>query len=181
VIKPSGTVKRLSVAAVVDGTYEVVTAEDGTTTKKYIPRTSKELEEFERIVKRAMGFDADREDQVHVGCFPLSVSADMEAPAQTGTGWLNYGRQYIRPAINVALLLVILLFVVRPLLRSVKGIVTTVGIPKALPESEEELEHAGLPGPRPQIQGVREKTVMLAKSNADKTQQVIKGWLGEAE
>ena len=179
VIKPSGTVKRLSVAAVVDGTYEVVTAEDGSKTKKYIPRISKELEEFERIVKRAMGFDTDRGDQVQVSCFPLSISAGIEAQDGTGTDWLANGRQYIRPAINLVLVLVILLFVVRPLLRSVKGIVTSVDTRKTLPESGEELESAALP--EPGIQGVREKTITMAKSNSDKTQQVIKGWLHETE
>lgn len=179
VIKPSGTVKRLSVAAVVDGTYEVVTAEDGSKTKKYIPRISKELEEFERIVKRAMGFDADRGDQVQVSCFPLSISAGIEAQDGTGTDWLANGRQYIRPAINLVLVLVIFLFVVRPLLRSVKGIVTAVDTRKTLPESGEELESAALP--EPGIRGVREKTIMMAKSNSDKTQQVIKGWLHETE
>jgi len=162
VIKPSGTVKRLSVAAVVDGTYEVVTAEDGSKTKKYIPRISKELEEFERIVKRAMGFDTDRGDQVQVSCFPLSISAGIEAQDGTGTDWLANGRQYIRPAINLVLVLVILLFVVRPLLRSVKGIVTSVDTRKTLPESGEELESAALP--EPGIQGVREKTITMAKS-----------------
>ena len=179
VIKPSGTVQRLSVAAVVDGTYEVVTAEDGSKTKKYIPRISKELEEFERIVKRAMGFDADRGDQVQVSCFPLSISAGIEAQDGTGTDWLANGRQYIRPAINLVLVLVILLFVVRPFLRSIKGIATNVDTRKALPESGEELESAALP--EPGIQGVQEKTIMLAKSNSDKTQQVIKGWLHETE
>ena len=75
---------------------------------------------------------------------------------------------------------VVFLFVVRPLLRSVKGIVTTVGTsPKALPESHEGLESAALP--EPGIRGVKEKAVLLAKSNSDKTQQVIKGWLQEAE
>jgi flagellar M-ring protein FliF len=187
VTKPSGTIRRLSVAAVVDGTYEVITAQDGLKTQKYIPRTSKELDEFERIVKRAMGFNADREDQVHVSCFPLSISAGIEAPDVTGIDWLAYGSQYIRPAIKLVLLLVIFLvlllviflFVVRPLLRSVKGIVTSVETPKALQESDEGLESAALPEPK--VQGMRKKTIMLAKSNSDKTQQVIKGWLHEKE
>jgi len=179
VTKPSGTIKRLSVAAVVDGTYEVITAGDGSKTQKYIQRTSKELEEFERIVKRAMGFDADREDQVYVSCFPLSISAGIEAPDGTGIGWLAHGRQYVRLAINLVLLLVIFLFVVRPLLKSVKGIIATVEATKALPGSDEGSESAALPEPK--VQGMREKTVMIAKSNSDKTQQVIKGWLHETE
>jgi hypothetical protein len=74
---------------------------------------------------------------------------------------------------------VILLFVVRPFLRSVKGIATDIDTRNALPEAGEELESAALP--EPGIQGVREKTIKLAKSNSDKTQQVIKGWLHETE
>ena len=180
VINPSGTVKRLSVAAVVDGTYEVLTAEDGSKTRKHIPRSSKELEEFEKIVKRAMGYDADREDQVQVSCFPLSVSTGAEeTPGDTSTDWLAFGRQYIRQAVNLVLVLVVFLFVVRPLLRSVKGVVTTVGIRRPLPESEEELEAAALP--ELESADLQNRTIMVAKANTDKTQQVIQGWLKERE
>ncbi|MBW1739595.1 MAG: flagellar M-ring protein FliF [Deltaproteobacteria bacterium] len=180
VIKPSGVVKRLSVAAVVDGTYEVVTAEDGSMTRKYIPRSPKELEELEKIVKRAMGFNADREDQVHVSCLPFSVSAGIEEiPDETGTDWLAYARPYIKPAINFALVLMVVLFVVRPLLRSVKGVGTSVGVPKQLSASYEEMESAALP--EPGARDIREKTKMLAQKNVDKAQQVLKGWLSEAE
>jgi flagellar M-ring protein FliF len=180
VIKPSGTVNRLSVAAVVDGTYEVVTAEDGSKTEKYVPRTSKELEEFEKIVKRAMGFDADREDQVHVSCFPLSISAGIEAPDETGTDWLAFGRQYIRPAINLVLIVLIFLFIARPLFKSVKGIVTTVDTPKVLPQpSQEAVMPDALPDTR--LRDTKEKTILLAKDNPEKAFHVIKAWMQEGE
>jgi flagellar M-ring protein FliF len=179
-MRSTGTVNRLSVAAVVDGTYEVVTAEDGSKTEKYVPRTSKELEEFEKIVKRAMGFDADREDQVHVSCFPLSISASIEAPDEMGTDWLAFGRQYIRPAINLVLIVLIFLFIGRPLFKSVKGIVTTVDTPKVLPESSEEaVRPNALPDTR--LRGTREKTILAAKNNPEKAFHVIKAWMEEGE
>lgn len=179
VIKPSGTVTRLSVAAVVDGTYDIITAEDGSKTKKYIPRSPKELEEFENIVKKAMGYNADREDQIQMSCFPLSVSTIMEGVPVEGvveTGWMAYGRQYIKPAINFLLVIVIFLFVVRPLLKSARGIFTT-GASRILPATHEGLESASLP--ELEAKSMREKTVIVAKKDVDRTQQVLRGWLGE--
>ncbi|NVL89804.1 MAG: flagellar M-ring protein FliF [Desulfobacterales bacterium] len=180
IIKPSGTVTRLSVAAVVDGTYDVVTNEDGSKTKKYIPRSSKELGEFENIVKRAMGYNADREDQVQMSCFPLSVSTiteEVQAEEVVETGWMQYIKPYIKPAINLLLGIVVFLFVVRPLLRSAKGVFTTTGISRTLPATTEGLESASLP--ESEAKTIRDKTMMVAKKDVDKTQQVLRGWLGE--
>jgi flagellar M-ring protein FliF len=56
-----GTVKRVSVAVVVDG----VTA-DGSGKGGYKPRTQQELKQIETLVKSAMGYDASRGDQVQV-------------------------------------------------------------------------------------------------------------------
>jgi len=180
VIKPSGTVTRLSVAAVVDGTYDIVTNEDGSKTKKYIPRSSKELGEFDNIVKRAMGYNADREDQVQMSCFPLSVSTiteEVQAAEVVETGWMPYIKPYIKPAINLLLGIVIFLFVVRPLLRSAKGVFTTTGISGTLPATHEGLESAALP--ESEAKTIRDRTMMVAKKDVDKTQQVLRGWLGE--
>ncbi len=181
ILKPSGEVKRLSVAAAVDGTYEVVTAEDGAKTKKYISRTQEELQDLEKIVKRAMGFDEDRGDQVYVSSFPLSISRDTgEASEVPGINWLALGRQYLRTALNFVLVIFVFLFVVRPLLKSVKTIGTAAPGPggqKALPTAARGAESARLP--EPQGLSTRERTMKLAQDNAEKTEQVLKGWLNE--
>jgi len=189
VIKPSGTIKQLSVAAVVDGTYEIVTAEDGSKTKKYIPRSKKELQEFEKIVKRAMGFDADRGDQAYVSSFPFSISpvSVTEAPAEgTGMDWLALGRQYLKTVINFVLVILIFLFVVRPLLKSVKGIGTAVERPRRpLPTLGGETEPAAfIPEPEDGTASSRERvmrdrTLRLAKDNVERTEQLVRGWLHE--
>ncbi len=177
VIRPSGTITRLSVAAIVDGTYEVNTAEDGTTTRKYVARGQKELDEFEKIVKRAMGYDADRGDQVSVSSFALSILPVTGAPEETGMDWLALGRRYVRTALNFALVILVFLFVVRPLLKSLKGITTTISIPKQLPEGEEVSAGGALP--EPEKVGMQEKAMRLAKTNVERTEHMIKGWLDE--
>lgn len=178
VIKPSGSMKRLSVAAVVDGTYETFSGEDGTEKKKYIPRTKQELEEFEKIVKRAMGFDADREDEVYVGSMALSLP---ESPffAEEKTDWLALGRQYSRMIFNLVLILLAFVFVVRPLLKSFKRIGSGMQIPKELPDVAEENESVRLPGPPGG--NIREKTMKLAQENSERTEQLVRGWLHEEQ
>jgi flagellar M-ring protein FliF len=181
VIKPSGALKRVSVAAVVDGTYEIVSGEDGSETKKYIPRTKQELEEFERIVKRAMGFDADRADQVYVSSFPLSVDQDQSFQ-DTGIDWLALVRQYARTIVNLLLVLLVFVFVVRPLLKSLKSIGTgsgSAGIQRELPPGTEDTESPQLPEPA-EI-GIREKTMKLAQENSERTEQLVRGWLHEEQ
>lgn len=177
VMKPSGTIKRLSVAAVVDGTYEVVTAEDGAETKKYVPRSPEELQEFEEIVKRAMGFDEDRGDQVYVSTLSLSMSPNLErASEESGIDWLGFGRRYLKTGLNLVLIILAFLFVVRPLVKSVKGIGTGVGGQRQLPASQGGGESGALPEPQMDI---RQKTAMLARNNTDKTEQLLRGWLNE--
>lgn len=61
-VHESGTVKRLSVAVLVDGNY--TTAEDGTRT--YAPRTDEELTKIEELVKTSIGFNEDRGDTMKV-------------------------------------------------------------------------------------------------------------------
>jgi flagellar M-ring protein FliF len=176
VIKPSGNMKRVSVAAVVDGTYETITAEDGTETKKYIPRTKQELEEFEKIVKRAMGFDADRADQVYVSSLPLSMT-DGPSFEEPGMDWLALMRQYARTVLNLVLVFLVFVFVVRPLLKSVKTMNTAPQITKELPGIDDETETAQLPD-KPES-NMRETTMKLAQENSERTEQLVRGWLHE--
>jgi flagellar M-ring protein FliF len=177
VTRPSGTIERLSVAAAVDGTYEVTTAEDGTSTNKYVPRSQEELQEFEKIVKRAIGFDVDRGDQVYVSSFPLSISPFPEVAEHVGIDWVALGRQHLRTALNFVLVIMVFLFIVRPLLRSVKDIGTTVKGAQELPGAQETPEGARLPGP--EQTDMQERTMRLAKDNIEKTEHMLRGWLRE--
>ena len=61
-VHESGTVKRVSVAVLVDGNY--VTAEDGTRT--YQPRSEEELAQIEALVGSSIGYDEARGDQIKV-------------------------------------------------------------------------------------------------------------------
>jgi flagellar M-ring protein FliF len=65
-INPVAEIERISVAAVLDGTYVTETDKNGNQTRRYVARTDAEIEQFTRIVQNAMGYSIDREDQVEV-------------------------------------------------------------------------------------------------------------------
>lgn len=66
IINAMGTIKRLSVAVMVDGTYEEVVADDGTTETVYQPRPQDELDRLAAIIRSAIGYDQQRSDQIEM-------------------------------------------------------------------------------------------------------------------
>lgn len=58
---PPGSIRRVSVAVLVNGRWE------GAQGENFVPRSKEELATLEESVKRAVGFQADRGDTVHLG------------------------------------------------------------------------------------------------------------------
>jgi len=181
ILKPAGTVRRLSVAAVIDGTYTTKTLADGTIEKHYIPRTGEELKKFEDIVKRAMGYSEDREDQVSVNSIPFSesISADI-VPETTGgsSDILKLVGKYRKTAINLALVVLVFLLVVRPLLKNLKKM-SKESISENLELPEGSTGYARIP--EPSGMGQKERALELTKTNPEKAEQLIKGWVTEKD
>ncbi len=182
ILKPAGTIKRLSVAAVIDGTYEFEKLNDGTTKRKYIPRTEQELKKFEEIVKKAMGYNEDREDQVTVSSISFSVTAPMDnevavAPSKLDQ-ILDIVKDYKKTLINLLLVAMVFIFIVKPLLKSMKGITKeAVLINEELTAVSDE--YAQLPASRGL--GMKNQVNEITQKNPEKAQQLIKGWIGEQE
>jgi flagellar M-ring protein FliF len=66
VINEIGNIDRLSVAVMVDGTYEEVEGDGGNTELMYQPRSQEEVDRLTAIVKNAVGFDPQRNDQIEM-------------------------------------------------------------------------------------------------------------------
>ncbi|MFZ5568758.1 MAG: flagellar basal-body MS-ring/collar protein FliF [Thermodesulfobacteriota bacterium] len=178
-IKPVGILKRLSVAAVLDGNYSVENDESGKPVRKYTPRTPQELEQFKGIVRNAMGYSEDREDQVTVDSFPFSATDEMLEAA--GIDWKDFWRMHGRSLINVALIVLLFVLIVLPLIKAMKEIKTTVVA--SLPSPEERM---GLP-PGAKEQALADPSKMTPKEKArhyamddvDKSANILKGWMAE--
>ncbi len=175
-IKPVGELKRLSVVAVLDGTYSDETNESGKNVKKFIPRSQAELNRFITIVKNAMGYSEDREDQISVESFPFAYMEDLGRPE---FDWKSFVKQYGRSLINVLLVLLLFIFVILPLVKSMKEIKATVV--ESLPSPEERKALAGA-GSRKSIPSVSEmnnkqKAFHFANEDMEKTTNILKGWV----
>jgi flagellar M-ring protein FliF len=111
----AGTVKRLSVAVVVDGDNK--TDASGKTT--YTPRTPQQMAQIEALVKSAIGYDKSRGDDVKVVNMQfahLDVADATPAPAPLLGLDSAYWFKIIEAAILSLTALLIGLFVVRPLI-----------------------------------------------------------------
>ncbi len=133
--KPMAVLTRLSVAAVVDGKYEYRNNEDGNRQKVYIPRSDAEMKQFRDIVIKSMGYNEERSDQVSMESFPFASIADIE-PETSQTRFNLVYKEYGRIIGNLLILIVLFLFIIRPIVKTVKEIKTTVE-QESLPGSEE--------------------------------------------
>ncbi len=132
--KPMATLTRLSVAAVVDGKYELQTGENGQVQKVYVPRSKDEMQKFRDIVINAMGYNETRDDQVSMETFPFASIGELVDTKETLEGWRGIQQQYGRMIANLLLVVLLFLFVIRPIIKTVKDIQATV-------------EQESLPGP----------------------------------
>jgi flagellar M-ring protein FliF len=110
--QPSGVIRRLSIAVLVDGKPAAEEGEPAT------PYSSEELERMTTLVRDAVGFDEGRGDKVRVASIdflPAPVVEPLEAPPiWKDPGTLGMARQ----GLGALLVLVVAFFVLRPLMNS---------------------------------------------------------------
>ena len=75
VVEPTGAVKRLTVAVLVDGSYATVAGEDGKEIKTYSARTDEEISKYTSMVKSAVGFTESRGDVITVVSTPFETDS----------------------------------------------------------------------------------------------------------
>ncbi len=71
VMEGAGNIKRITVAIVVNGVKKTVQADDGTNKTEIVPRPETELQKLKNIVVTAVGYDANRNDEVSIVSIPF--------------------------------------------------------------------------------------------------------------
>jgi len=94
------------------------------------------MQQFQSIVSRAMGYNEERNDQVSMECFPFASIDDMQGTQEKLTGWRMVQKEYGRLVANLLLVFVLFLFIIRPIIKTVRDIKVTVE-QEALPSPEE--------------------------------------------
>ena len=183
-VEPFAAIKRLSVAVIVDGTRKPADKEKGANNGEqgvYVPRTDEEMAKLERIVKRAVNFDAARGDEVAVINIPFEpLKIVAEEKDQSEKGWLAYVEKYVPSAKSAFMglfFILMFLFVVRPLIRWLTSSpARSSQMLKQLPKTLEEIESEygkNLP--------YRDKALALIEENHGQNLALLKGWLNEKE
>ena len=129
-----GNIKRLSVAAIVNGVTKVV-EKDGQKAIEYIPRKEEEMQKLTDIVKNAVGYDPTRNDQVTVLNVPFDMTWLEEEVKDTiqPVWWQN--PEYIKLIVLVVAMILTILLMYK-LLQS-KQIRERIRIAFSLPEKAE--------------------------------------------
>lgn len=148
-----GSIKRISVAVVVD---KKVLSENETA----------KIEWIENLVKGAIGYNPDRGDEVKV-----EAKSFIEPPVKK-PGAMDYIAQFYKPLAVILILLFLYLFVVRPLLKSLRPApaptpAERIEVP---PPPAEELEEEILP---------KEIAIGIIRSQPERAAALVKKWLLE--
>ncbi len=174
IVEPTGEIKRLSVAVMVDGTYS---DEDN----KYIPITDEDMKKYEDIIKTSVGYNKERGDKVEVVNIPfestwrLSEEKKEIEDAAKREKWLSIARY----AVTGIVILLLFLLVLRPIIRWVTTAVERkpVEFPKTVAELEAEVGAAAIPAM--EKKEIRKKIQDMAEKSPDAMAGLVRKWLEE--
>lgn len=177
-----GAVKRLSVAVMVDGTYEKSVDKEGNTSLKYEPRSPQEMRDFENLVKNAIGFDPERGDTVEVASLPFALSSMQEPPPDAMQKWREMTEWLAMPFMYLLIAVLVILFVIKPFFKllAAKQIETH--------RVADMAEHGGMMGAGGEEEDLslsprgltdQERIYRLAQSDPDRAADLVRRWLRE--
>jgi flagellar M-ring protein FliF len=209
VTQAGGSLKKLSVAVLIDGTYKEV-EEEGKKKKAYEPRSKEEMATITEIVKKVVGYNEQRGDQIEVANIPfITEAAEME---ETRADRMDLYLRFINYGLAVIGVVLFLLFVVRPLVRwltSEPSLETQLGLPPGMvagatvgelearlagrlpPGERAALEEGVAAGEGPREESLADKMSKLNKQKKDLVETaardseavtlMIRRWLKEGE
>ena len=185
----TGTIRRLSIAVVIDNKQEL--DENDELVNK--PWTPEELERFTTLVKEAVGFNGARGDTVNIinsSFIPLPEAEAVPEPSMMEQPWVwNVGKQ----AVGAIGVLILIFGVLKPILRSLaeKGSHANAMVPAVAGAqggagSEDQLSLSGAGSQQAQLEGPKagyEQNLETAKGvvgeDPKRVAQVVKNWVGE--
>ncbi len=172
-IEQMGAVKKLSVAVLVDGSW---TGEGEQRT--FVPRAQEEIDRYRELIKRAVGFNEERGDQIEVASAPFQEAAAVEAPEAPGMlARVGAFSEVLWRVAGIVVVLVVLMTVVRPFLLAMANRAPVAASQPYIPPPTARATVVGagggtdLPVPAGMLQ--------MASQNPEHTADVIRQWLAQ--
>lgn len=190
VVEPTGAVKRLTVAVLVDGSYDMVAGADGKEVKTYSARTDEELAKYTSMVKSAVGFNESRGDVITVVSTPFeSDSLDIAQiePEKAPLVPLYLVPVLVKYASAALVAIFAILFILRPIIKRLTQERTALeAIQNTLPGGLQATLAAGGSGgsyddgaPVEEDDSL-ERLKHVVKNNPQQVALVLKGWIKES-
>lgn len=195
-VAPAGQIARLSVAVIVDDDHQTTTDASGKTETKNTPRTAEDLQRIQQLVATSVGLDADRGDQITVE--NIGFNEAPTEPEATQPWWQralptgSSANDALRNVGVIALALVALLFIVRPMMQRAftqalpPAVATTSGgLPKTVADIEHELqaslEAAAQNRGDGRLPALTKRLASVADQEPEQVARLMRSWLTEGE
>jgi len=175
VVQGAGTIRRLSVAVMVDGKYVTKKGKGGKLIQQYEPRSVEEMQKLTSVVKSAIGYSAKRHDDINV----VNVAFDRSflqkeqealARAEKQAFWAGIIRKGL-----YGLSLLLVLFGLMKIIRSFKMEIHPL-MNTGLPFGDEDLVQEIPLETQKKIQ-IQQKVANLTSENPDGAAKLLKAWL----
>lgn len=182
VLLPVGTIKRLSIAVLVDGTYG---DETGSGVGTYTERSAEELARLQKIIEQAVGFRADRGDTIQVTSAPFTPILPSE---DSLPGFWSSWEFWLQLALVLAIL-ALLFIVLKPMVEELlmgETMPDTSGVPAAVAELEALLASEGVgahPGEQPRRARVPDRSIKVTQEmimdHPDEAREILRNWMAQ--
>lgn len=194
---PRGKLTRLSVAVLVDGTYEAKPGEApdsaGIVPKVFKPLDTEVMSRIESLVRSAVGYDAARGDSITVENIPFFEPDEGVAKAMDQKATADLVFQGVSKAVPLLFILLFFFVIVKPLVRFLvtpteAEVDLTRLLPTGIKELEAELEteraKAQLPNFEPtvdleQLEELMAENSRIVKENPQQAALLIRYWLND--
>lgn len=177
IVEPVGALSRISVAILVDGKYEGEQGGKEGAKPKYLPRTPEELQKIEALVKSAVGFSAERGDQVTVANIPFQETPDNMGSSKGGILESPFFQSLFKNLLIGIGFLALIFLVIRPMIKALRAAVP----PRFEPiETAEEEVRKMLMMKQSELaqQGASQRALIeKVRNESYETAQVLKSWL----
>jgi flagellar M-ring protein FliF len=118
-IQPKGTVRRLSLAVILDNKTVVSNTKDGKTVVRQERRSQQDIDSYRQLVQAAVGYDQQRGDVLSIANVPFYLESKSVEPVQAAP-WYFKRQVVLVPAMKYGSLIVLFLLVYFIILRPVR-------------------------------------------------------------
>lgn len=185
-VQTPGRIRKLSVAVIVDGRYEMKAGANNEMERMFVGRTEQELKAFGDLAKKAVGFDEGRGDQLTLSNIPFATDASELGAAPARNKYIKILKNNQKTLLNVILVALLFFFVIRPLMKTLMQVTQRQAESRndleALPagEAEEGALMLGRVGPSQPL-SLKQQAAALVMQDSERAAEIIRGWMNEGD